>query len=533
MATNAPTRKTHIVRIKHPSNPEIWVDIEVLDAISFRHINGKEMILSLDPTKVVPNIVDNTGDGNGKSNGPKATRRSHMKRIKSSSDPTQFLDIEVIDGVAFKDENGKEWILNHPDKDDLNKYNVTTGQGNPKSTRRVHLEKVYSDPNDKTSPYMLVERCDTMAFRTTNGEELIIVMPSSDDGSGKGRANSATTPQNYDPNSTKVVPPDNKDAEVYAFIPKGSSGVCTGSKGDDKTAITCGPLWWPRAINKKGGPWYWYIPTQTMHTYSIKFTPGKLEWLGNPTKSSWGGILPTWELVWLPGFLSQNLAGDQVYYHPFAPYGFGSLEDAILHGRLGLDWGLIDFSDTRIDSNASNGLSTNPCVPGVRGVPDIWQLTGTPAPDLVKPTPPDTKWLPGPISTKLAKQVAEAWLNDWNATSEMFNNQKAEDAGNFTSLFKYITWPFPVDDGGTQRFGNNNAPKLFTYPGTAFDVPLYDMTVNPPLTGGRYIGGLPPDFWGGAGTIGPETGVYAQFIGGGQLDPTKWNTSDPANPKLR
>lgn len=530
MPTSA-TRRTHIVRVTAANNPEIYIDWEVLDAVAFRNANGKELVLTLDPTKVIPNIVDNTGDGNAKPN-PKGTRRSHMKRITSTSDATQFFDFEIIDAIAFRDQNGEQWILNNPDKGSLDKYNTTTGQGDPKSTRRVHFEKVYSDPSDTTSPYMLVERCDTMSFRNINGKEMIIVMPSADDGTAK-RASSITTPANYDPTNTAVTPPNNTDAEIYGFIPSGASGVCTGTKGDNTTAVTCGPLWWPRAINKKAGPWYWYIPTQTASTYSTKYEPGQFVWLGNPTTSSWGGKSATFSLVYMPGILTENLQGTQFFFHPFSPFGFPSLDSAILNGQPG-DWGLVDFSDTRIDTDAFDNLNKNPCVPGVSGTPDIWQLTGIPAPPLIKPTPPDVKWLPGPISTELAKKVATTWGNLWNDTTIAFNTAKATDAGDLEPIFTYITWPFPTDNGGTQRFLAGVQARNFNYPTTSFDVPLYDFTVTPPLTGGRYIGGLPLDFWGdGTGKIDGSASAYAESIGVAQLDPTKWNTNDPNNPQPR
>lgn len=203
------TRKTHVVRITHPTNSDIWVDIEVLDAIGFRTDNNKEMVLSLKASEADPYIKDDTGDGNQRLGSDSSTRRSHMKRITSSSDSTQFLDIEVLDGVAFRDQNNNEWILSNEDKGSLDKYNVTTKQGDSSSTRRVHLEKIYSDPADTSSPYMLVERCDTMCFRSTNGKEMVIKMESYDDGNGK-RADTYITPQGYAPGSGNA-PPNNSD----------------------------------------------------------------------------------------------------------------------------------------------------------------------------------------------------------------------------------------------------------------------------------------------------------------------------------
>ena len=532
------TRRTHIVRVTPKGNPNIYVDFEVLDAIAFRRKNGEEMVLSVDASKVVPYIKDATGDNNAKSPSAKqATRRSHMKRITSSSDSTQFLDIEVLDAIAFRDQRGEQWILNNPGDDgSLSVYNTTTGQGSKNTaTRRVHLEKVYSDPTDNTSSYMLVERVDMMSFRNVRGEELIVEMPSSDDGTAPGRAETFMTPANYDPANSSIVPPNNSDPEIYCYIPPDSKGVTTGTDSDNNTVVSCGPLWWPRGINKKSGPWYWYIPTQVTMTYSITFTKNQYVWTGDPSSSSWAGVPATWTLVYAPGFFFINAEGENVFV-PYKPWGWASLDAAILGGGVvGEDWGLVDFDDTRIDDNQPNGLNATPCIPGVSGDPDIWQVTGIKAPDLIKPTPPAIKWFPGPISAALAKKVALAWLDQWTATSTNFNSSRAAVAGVYTPEYEYITWPPGVDNGATQRFAGSGEPKTVPYPSSSFHVPLYDLTVNPPLTGGRYIGGLPIQFWApidASGDQGPVE-VYAEALGVTQLDPTKWDTSKPESPVLK
>src|ERR1035437_7969660 len=119
------TRRTHIVRIG--TSTEKYIDMEVLDAVSFRTEMGKEMVLNFPRAGIKPYIVDDTGDGNQKFTA-NATRRSHMKRITSSSDASQFFDIEVLDALAFRDENGKEWILNLP-AEKSSPYNSTDGTG--------------------------------------------------------------------------------------------------------------------------------------------------------------------------------------------------------------------------------------------------------------------------------------------------------------------------------------------------------------------------------------------------------------------
>ena len=548
------TRRSHIARIGIGKPPQdFYIDMEVLDAVSFKTKRGEEMVLSVSAENAVPYITDDTGDNNQKQPSiVTATRRSHMKRITGVPDDTEFVDVEVLDGVAFRDEMGKEWIMYLPDNDGLDVYNTTTGEGDIKSTRRVHDEILYSDPADHTSASVTVERCDTMCFRSTNGEELVIVMPSSDDGVNPGaltnggsaqRAETYTTPFNYDPNTT--IPPPNTDNDIYAFFPPGSKGPPTGDTDPKKNPkIACGPLWWPRSMNKKSGPWYWYIPRQTTMTFSITHTPGKFEWAGDPTASSWSGRTATLTLVYAPGFFFVGADGNDVFV-PYKPWGFASLDDAILHGIDGADWGLVDFDDTRIDPRAENGLNPNPCIPGVSGDPDIWQVTGIPAPDLIKPIPPAKKWFPGPISPALAKKVALAWLQQWTATSTNFNNMHAGLAGVYTAKYYYITWPTGVDNGGTQRFGGSGIAKIVPYASTSFHVPLWDLTVFPWRTGGRYIGGLPGDFWtpvvthtdpndgSGVESQPGEMSFYAEALGVTQLDPKKWDTNQPESPKLK
>jgi len=281
--------------------------------------------------------------------------------------------------------------------------------------------------------------------------------------------------------------------------------------------------------------------------------PGQYVWAGNPSLSSFAGTPPSFTWKWLPGILTQNLNDTQVFFFPFQPFGYGSLEDAITAGDTG-DWGLVDFSDTHLDDKEPNGLSADPCIVGVRGNPDIWQLTGIAPPKLIKPIPPAIKWTAEPLTKKLAAQAAKAWADDWNATSDAFNQQMAGCAITLENIWWYIHWPYPVDNGGTQRFLGATRPSVFTYPSTAFHVPLYDEhtteTPGPKETGGRYIGGLPGQFWvigssditvinGMAlqlyppGDIVGLHGAYASYIAVGQLDPNKWDTSDPEKPKLK
>jgi hypothetical protein len=259
------SRKTHIVRVSMDDpptptgqQPTSYIDVEVIDAISFRDVRGEEMVLDMAAASALPYLVDNTGGGHG-ATPDNATRRSHMKRITSPDDPTQQIDIEVIDVVAFRGKNGEEWILDMSGTaDDPLIFDVTTGAGGTTATRRVHDEKISGDLTDPhPTSYLNVERSDSIAFRTVFGHEMIVVCPSNDDplATSSPRASTAMTPQNYNPLDTSAsaaVPPSPSqvgDKSVYLANVKGSNGFMTNA-----AKIQQGPFWWIRAISP-GGQW--------------------------------------------------------------------------------------------------------------------------------------------------------------------------------------------------------------------------------------------------------------------------------------
>lgn len=283
-----PTRRTHVVRIPSADtepgkDPSTYVDVEVLDAISFRTTGGKEMVLDFAGGTIVPYIVDDTGDGNAQTP-DSATRRSHMQRV-TSDDGQNWADFEVLDCIAFRGENGQEWILNLPAEGDddatnpeseANEYNTTTSTGDSKATRRVHNEKISTDLTKAKKPtddYFTITRTDMVAFRTINGQEVIINMASSDDPlSSDPRADTHMTPSGYDPTDKTagaVKPPllkDTNDKNIYVYLPK-NAGSITALK--DKR-IAQGPLWWIRSVS--GGKAY-IIITMTGHSSVSATTP--------------------------------------------------------------------------------------------------------------------------------------------------------------------------------------------------------------------------------------------------------------------
>lgn len=260
------TRRTHIVRIALDSppapagkKPSRYMDVEVLDAIAFRKQNGDEVILNNPAANAVPYIVDNTGGGNGSAPND-ATERTHMKRLTGSSDATQMLDVEVMDCMAFRDQNGEEWILDMiATSGDPDVFDTTDNSGDVSATRRVHDEVITSpfgksiNATPKPTNYVTVQRMDTIAFRKVLGQEVIFVCPSNDDpNSGDPRASTFTwsPSQAYNPADTSTdatVPPTNTDPHVYLSAPSGSKGINLKD-----TKISQGPFWWVRAISGGG-----------------------------------------------------------------------------------------------------------------------------------------------------------------------------------------------------------------------------------------------------------------------------------------
>lgn len=250
------TRRSHIVRCYDvdssgkPDKKGAYADVEVLDAISFKIKNGEEVILNFPAKKAVPYIVDDTGHDLEKQPS-NATRRTHVEHIKTKDGE---LLVEVLDAIAFKDKRGEEWILKMPSKKSSH-YNVTDDTGDDKSTMRTHNEKLGSDPKEKDPKdnYITVERTDVMAFRTINGKEMILKMPSNDVGKKPGRADTHIwSPDNntYDPTDDNPdnAPPENKDPDFYVKFVKDKSPFT----GKEKL-ISQGPLWWIRKIHKPLG----------------------------------------------------------------------------------------------------------------------------------------------------------------------------------------------------------------------------------------------------------------------------------------
>ncbi len=232
------------------SAPSEYVDVEVLDAISFRIENNKEVIFDLS-NRSVPWIVDNTGGGHDKQPDD-PTQLTHMVRLTNPSDSAQQLDVEVLDCWAARDQNGEEWVL---DMQPQSPFDVTDGSGAAGATRRTH-DEIIADPSGTTkasagTSYLTSQRNDDIAFRKLLGQEVIVCTPSCDDPNSPnisfGRASTYITPQGYDPSDdsdSAVVPPllaASGDQHNFVNPVSGAAGFLTGD-----AKIKMGPFWWIR-----------------------------------------------------------------------------------------------------------------------------------------------------------------------------------------------------------------------------------------------------------------------------------------------
>ena len=290
------TRRTHVVRIPvagdagYIASGGAWIDVEVLDAIGLETPDGDEELFEVmqvsdaDETtennntagsggqqrvydcsaaNAVPLIVDNTGDGNGKSP-TNPTRSSHMKRL--ASDPTnpdsgQYLDAEILDGFVLKGPNGSELLLYMPDKAavpavvDPTGNDLTVAAG-VNTTRSLHVEKVIDKVTtivngsitsvaDDPTKFILVEKTDAIAFKGPNGEEFLVYAPNNADTTDT-TDNNDTTRYVADPWTHTSVPPPNTDPDLYIFFPTNTGGPFLGKK----SPISQGLLWWIKAAGE-------------------------------------------------------------------------------------------------------------------------------------------------------------------------------------------------------------------------------------------------------------------------------------------
>ena len=151
--SNTFTRRTHIVRVPMDNPPNAGKPpskyMDIEVLDAIAFRVERGKEVILDISTSVPWIVDDTGGGH-KKEPDDPSQRTHMQRLVNPSDSTQKLDIEVLDCWAANDQNGDVWILDmQPGSGNGPVYNISDGTGDRSATRRVHTE-IITSPSGKT-----------------------------------------------------------------------------------------------------------------------------------------------------------------------------------------------------------------------------------------------------------------------------------------------------------------------------------------------------------------------------------------------
>ena len=196
-----PSRIVHVVRITDPNEPQQYVDVEVADGVSFVLPDYKEKLLTVPPSASTSSVVDKTGDGSS-SVVANPTRITHWERLTNPDDNTQYLDVEILDGVSFQRANGDQLTLSMQSENAVTAIKDNTGLGlgtTPSNATRVaHIEKVVS-PDDKTQ-YTAVAAMDGITFKKPNYDEFTLSMADQDPIDTTSYDSDGNPPNNTDPN---------------------------------------------------------------------------------------------------------------------------------------------------------------------------------------------------------------------------------------------------------------------------------------------------------------------------------------------
>lgn len=227
------TRRTHIVRISDAGKdkkPEEGNYIDVEVLDAIAFRIEGGKEVILKPMGGKAFIDDQTDGNNGKKPG-NASRRSHIKRLKG--DDGAELDVETLECAAFSDQNGGEWVL------DMGKpggvFDPDDGGSDGQATRRGHTEKITAPfgQGKKATSFVKMQRHDMLAFRREGGKEVILKAPSSDDPTKPDIPRAKTflaSPDSYDPADPDQRVPENKDENVYFAFVKDKSASEPTSK---------------------------------------------------------------------------------------------------------------------------------------------------------------------------------------------------------------------------------------------------------------------------------------------------------------
>jgi hypothetical protein len=162
------TRVSHMKRLTNPNDSTQFIDVEILDAASFRGPNGAEMLLFMPDADATELVVDNTGNGLDNDSGADATRALHVVRITQDTDDNphttvndasddQFLLVKRLDAVAFRGPNGAENLLYAPASDgDDNEDDTTTynGDGSPPDNTDPNVYAAWPTLTSSSGPWL-------------------------------------------------------------------------------------------------------------------------------------------------------------------------------------------------------------------------------------------------------------------------------------------------------------------------------------------------------------------------------------------
>lgn len=538
----ANSRSVHIVRCTDPNNKKIWVDVKVLDKVSFKSPsnpaqesygtkeitpltggpNVYEQLLDFS-TGIVPYIKDNSGDGNGSGDPNNCTRVSHFERQTNPDDPSQFLDVEILDAIACTTTGGQEELLYFPASDakahvvdqtpdsaglendpgvDATRLETiieiaTTNDGTSTSTDKGIDPDGFDPDNNLPVPPMilLVQRTDKMAFKAPNGLEFVIEF---DTQTVEEETETDTTRYTLNPVTGDLdVPPENSDPNKYIiFAPtdadsKKSGGPILGPK----LSLKQGPLWRVIRTNTIPGPWYWYVTRQQPKNWGYFGTPPEDigEWPA-PFAGLRGFVLQAYgPVIWI---LSANSPAV-----PLDPIGYASLEDAIDHGSTSLltSGPTIPNGSPPIDDFGEFDLLAGPIseqeIADNDTVPSIFQLTGIKQPVDLNGTP----ILPNAENReKIVTLFAKMWNDTVDAAWVQCETWRGVDFNSDLRPSSPPVWPFVIPNPWFSNF-----------------IAGHFSNFQAGLTVGLYAGGIPLEV-----LQSPATN-----IGIGQLDPYVWDTS--------
>lgn len=121
-------------------------------------------------------------DDTGGGHEKKPSTPTQRSHMERVKGPNGKLDVEVVDSWAARDQRGEEWIL---DMQGSSEFDISDGTGDRSSTRKAH-DEIVSVPFGKTkeeagTDYLTIQRSDNIAFRRVRNEEVILSIPSCDD----------------------------------------------------------------------------------------------------------------------------------------------------------------------------------------------------------------------------------------------------------------------------------------------------------------------------------------------------------------